>query len=183
MTVELQLADRSRYDGEIATCRDEVRGESSEKSGEYGGLPMNGRNGEQANFHGLAMRWQPAIEIRDLLVEGERTLTAPAHHADHLLFREADDVRVLVVEPVHQPTRVIRTVLRNLSREHVVIEPMDRLELRRPGNLVEQPHAGRQLSGRMRGRNHRASSRQVRNVAAASRLESPACPCVVFSAS
>ncbi len=129
MAVEFNLPGRAGDDGDVEAVVETLADGVLEQRDEHRGLAELGDHGEQPAFDRLASRGQVGVEIRHLGVEGERPLVAQGHHGYELPALERDDVGVLGVEPIDQPSLRILCVLRDLLDEGPVVELVDLLEL------------------------------------------------------
>ena len=84
---------------------------------------------KQTDLDDPAVGWQVAFEVRQLAVQRERTSAAPRDHADQGPAVETDCICVLGMESIHQPSRFVGRMLRNLLDESAVVQPEDGLEL------------------------------------------------------
>ena len=104
-------------------------GEHARQSREDGLLAIWGIDGQQPHFDDLAVGWKLGVDVRQLLVERKRSGASPGDHADQHIAIEADRIRVLGIEAVDQPARIVRRVLRDLFDEGPVVQSVDGLDM------------------------------------------------------
>src|SRR5262245_34177607 len=108
MLIKLLLARGAGNDGEVITFLYAMLPEQRKKTGQNlsaAGAAKFPLDGEQADFANGPTRRQIRVQILQLLIEGERAVTARRQHAHEFGFFEANQVSVFRVELVHEPLR------------------------------------------------------------------------------
>jgi len=135
MSVEPLLNEHSGDQTEIMPFTGKVLRQQVHEPVEDSPPTMFRFNCQQPDLTGLATRREVAVEVRQLVIQGEWPLRAPCHHPDHAPLLHTDPIGVLLVKLVDEPSLGIWRMLGDLFDEGAVVEAMD---------LGELPFRGRQ---------------------------------------